>query len=205
MADTYEISKRLWGGKMEKSEGATKGRGDERDKAGDIKEEGEKRATPLESSSVPGENKKNIDPVEGKIEGITQEKGKNPPGETIGATKGQGDERDKAGDVKENGEKRALPINKSEEPEDVEKCNLAARAAVLGEKKKKIGDMVKSWEDGGREGDFILYLAKSDKDFLKEMSTNPELWDHYCVNFMKSVHKDDPQWNDIIVKSIKRK
>ncbi len=31
------------------------------------------------------------------------------------ATKGQGDERDKAGEVKEEGEKRALPVNKSEE------------------------------------------------------------------------------------------
>ncbi len=125
MATTYQRSKELWKSAcntperdferrqiqeetMEKAEGATKGRGDEREEAGKKKEEGEKRAELLDSAKIPGENKKEIAPKDGKLEGVSQEKGKNPPGETIGASKGQGDERDKAGSTKEAGEKRAI-------------------------------------------------------------------------------------------------
>jgi len=114
MADTYDIEKAMV---LNKSVGASKGRGDERDKAGDVKEEGEQRAKPLEGAAVPGENKKEIAPTEGKLP-----LKENPAGSPIGATAGQGDERDKAGDLKEAGEKRAKPILKSEDEESIGKA-----------------------------------------------------------------------------------
>jgi len=103
--------------KVEKAEGASKGRGDEREKAGDKLESGEKRAELLDTSKIPAENKKEIAPTEGDA----KEK-KNPTGKADAATAGQGDERDKAGSTKEAGEKRAV-VEKAVEcsPEEMAK------------------------------------------------------------------------------------
>ncbi len=46
------VDKNLESAEMEKAKAATKGQGDERDKAGDPKEEGEKRALPVEKAAV---------------------------------------------------------------------------------------------------------------------------------------------------------
>jgi hypothetical protein len=156
MADTYQRSKELWKSAcntserdferrqiqeetMEKAEGASKGRGDEREKAGDKVEAGEKRAELLETAKIPGEDKKEIAPTEGDA----KEK-KNPSGKADAATKGQGDERDKAGSTKEAGEKRAI-VEKADgecSPEEMAKKMAKEKIAKAFDEDEKLNYVI---------------------------------------------------------------
>lgn len=207
MADTYEVSKKLWGEgiekstgtfqsfeksteeenmvDIEKSTGASKGQGDERGKAGDVKEAGEKRADLADTAAIPSENKKDIAPKDGKL----AEKA-NPSGSPDAATKGQGDERDEAGDVKEKGEKRAK-LTKAEE--EVEKCN---EGSPMVAKKKKVAEIVKAWEDDGRIHTFFGFLKKADPELSRELPVTPELWKDYMINHSKNVNKGIATWDE---------
>ena len=111
MSKTMEVTEME---ELKKATGASVGRGDEREKAGEKKEEGEKRADLTESSSVPAAKEMKIN--DGTDKDFPEDKGgkqgnlstkENPPGSPAGATTSRGDEREKAGKPKEEGEKRA--------------------------------------------------------------------------------------------------
>ena len=97
--------------------------------------------------------------------------------------------------VKENEDEK--PVEKS--ADEVEKCNQA-----MAGKKKKIGEIVKAWEADGRPVEFFKYFAKADKELLKEMGVTPDLWGHYMVNFVKSINKGNPVWDEMSSEMIEK-
>lgn len=204
MADTYQRSKELWGfkkskegemteEKIEKATAAGTGRGDERAKAGDVKEAGEKRADVTDSSSIPAENKKEATPTEGE-ENLKNKK--NPPGSPAGATKGRGDEREKAGGTKEEGEKRAVaeknPCPSLKKGDEVEKCN-DGKPMIKPEDKEKIK---KSFEADEK----LVSVAEASKG-MKGLSLNQVLLMKGLINTKANAISEETGLDKDLVKA----
>ena len=119
-----------------------------------------------------------------------------------GAGKGQGDERDKAGDVKETGEERAtvtdeIKVKSGSTGDQRDKTNDVEEK---GEKRAKpveksaIDAIVKSWGTSDKSLSFFKFFAKEDKELLKAMSVDKESWKYYMDNHAKEVNKGIKEW-----------
>jgi len=121
---------------------------------------------------------------------------------STGASKSQGDERDKAGDVKEAGEERAtvtdeIEVKSGNTGDQRDKTNDVEEK---GEKRAKpveksaIDAIVKSWGTSDKSLSFFNFFAKEDKELLKAMSVDKESWKYYMDNHAKEVNKGIKEW-----------
>jgi hypothetical protein len=206
MADTYVIEKSLV---MKKATGASKGQGDERDKAGDVEEDGEERATVTDEIKVKAGTTGDLKDKAGDVEEDGEKRAKpinksetedteqgpkvvqsKPTPEQIAENSRQGNAGNERAQrfaafkeqsrQRHSGEGRGLAVGGGKGPIAVEKSAIDA--------------IVKSWGTSDKSLSFFKFFAKEDKELLKAMSVDKEAWKYYMDNHAKEVNKGIKEW-----------